>query len=284
MDVVQLVKEGKCSYEWSEVISEYKGYKLHIKVFRDAMKFDDIPAMRWDFTPIANDDRKFNGVRLPASAYQLQQIADLLGCMLLTPKVIDLIWLQAELKFDAVTRVMGQIVANSNITDVHTEIEKNIEALGGDDGSKLVSCVGKYWCLFNGTDKNRYGKTTACNYGWFRHDAIYNAVTTGLKCWQGPGFRHNYSHFDPSQTIRLMHPIAKLIDTDGSEAHVDLREIAGLYHLAPLFNHSGRLTYLRQLGPAQLEPMDVKSPWDYTIMIRPQKKLLQKTLELMRIM
>ena len=88
MDVVQLVKDGKCRYEWSEVVSEHNGYKLYIKVFRDAMKFDDVPALSWNLKPIAGDDRKFDGVRLPASAHQLQEIADLLDCMLLRPKLL----------------------------------------------------------------------------------------------------------------------------------------------------------------------------------------------------
>ncbi len=90
MDVVQLVKDGKGIFEWSEVVSEHNGYKLYIKVFRDAMKFDNIEACTWNLKPLqsweADHGKIFNGVRLPATAHQLQQIADMLNCMMLTPK------------------------------------------------------------------------------------------------------------------------------------------------------------------------------------------------------
>jgi len=209
IDVVQLVREGKAKYEWAEIKSTHNGNTLFIKVFRDAMKFNEVPALTWDFKHISGDNRIFNGVRLPATAHQLQEIADLLDCMLLTPKVIDMIWLQAGLKFDAIVNIHGKIVATSNICDVHEAIEHKI---GTDDGTKLVSCVGKYWCLIN--ELNNYGPIAgdecACNYGWFARAASGPGITPGTQCWQRPGFRHNKRHYDPSQTIRLMARLASL--------------------------------------------------------------------------
>jgi hypothetical protein len=270
VDVVQLVKDGKCKYEWYEVVSTHNNHQLHIKVLRDALKFDDVPPMTWDLKPIAGDHRRFNGVRLPATAHQLQEIADLLGGMLLTPKIIDLIWLQATLKFDAVININGHIVATSNIHDVHNAIEKKI---GTNHGTDLISCVGKYWCVINelATYGQLHGDWVSCNYGWFAQHASGPGITPGTSCWQRPGFRHNKQHWDPSQTIRLMHRKAWLFYPDGSKDSVDLHDIAVDAQLAPLLHHQGILKCLRQPGvdelPALPEP-------DYVTIIKPRADLL----------
>ena len=283
MDVVQLVKEGKGRYEWSEVVSEHNGYKLYIKVFRDAMKFDDMPAMTWQLKPIAGDDRTFDGMRVPATAHQLQEIADLLGCMLMTPKVIDLIWLTAELRFDAIVNINGNIVATSHVHSVHEAIEKKITSLGGDDGFKLVSCVGKYWCLMNDLEyKGKvHGDWACCNYGWFAKSASGPGITPGTSCWQRPGFAHNKQHWDPSQTIRLMGRKAILESPDGAMEEVDLHDIAANATIAGLLHHQGVLTYLRQNGVEELEPLPVD---DFTMDIKPKPKgFFERLLEMLRI-
>lgn len=259
IDVVQQVRDNKAHFEWVEVVSEHEDNKLFIAVTRDAVKFNKVPALTWDFKPVPGDDRTFDGVRLPANAQQLQQIADLLYAMLLTPRVIDLIWLQAGLKFDAIVNVKGNIVAVSNISDVHEAIEAKIEQLGGDDGTKLVSCVGKYWCLVDQLASPgglRFKDKTACNYGWCAKQASGPGVTPGVQCWQRPGFAHDFNHWDPSQTIRLMFRTARLVRADGSEEYVDLRDVAVDPKLAPLINYTGKpLGVVRQPGveeePAQ---------------------------------
>lgn len=260
LDVVDLVKKRKGHFEWSEVVSEHNGYKLYIKVFRDALKFDDVPAIDWYRRPISGSDQKFDGVRLPASAYELQQIADLLDCTMLTPKVIDMIWLQAKAKMDAVVSVKGAIVATSNVTDVHTAIEKNLSTK--DNGKKLVSCVGKYWCLINGLTNPglAYGKATCCNYGWFARSASGPGLTPGTQCWQRPGYRHDNQHLDPSQTIRLMHKKGKLVTPEGEEKEVEVLEIAQDPDLCHLVSHEGPLKYLRQAEVPVLESLTPPEP------------------------
>jgi len=256
MDIVKLVKEGKAYYEFKTVVSKHNDYELEIKVFRDAMKFNNVPNLKYNRNVTLTTETR-NGVRLPASAYELQEIADLLSCMLMTPKVIDLIWLQAELKLDSIVNINGHIVATCNIEWVHDAIENKIKSLGGDDGSKLVSCVGKYWCLINalvGAGK-LHGAWIACNYGWCGTNASGPGITPGVKCWQRPGFRHRGTHLDPSQTIRLMHRMATLKRPDGTSEEVDLHDLAADPELAPLLHHEGVLKYLRQKGPEQLEPL-----------------------------
>jgi len=263
-DVVQAVREGKGRFEWAEVESEHNGHKLRVQVFRDALKFDDVPAMTWDFKPPVPDDyRVFDGVRLPASAQQLQQIADMLGCLLLTPKVVDMIWLQAVLKFNSVVNVKGNIVAISKINDVHEAIEAVIEKLGGDPGNVLVSCVGKYWVLINALlpERNVHGAPVCCNYGWCGTNASGPGLTAGVKCWQRPGYQHNFLHWDPSQTIRLMYKWAKLMRA-GTDVWEDvlLAELLQDEELAPLASHEGVLKLVRQPGVPVEEELALYMP------------------------
>ena len=271
IDVVELVRQNRDIFEWTEVKSVHNGYTLYIQVFRDAMKFDGIPALTWNFKPVIGDNRLFHGVRLPASAEQLQQIADLLNCMLMTPKVIDMIWLQADLKFDCVVNINGKIVANSHIHDVHQKIEEQIQLQGGDDGTKLVSCVGKYWCLINGlvSAGKIHGLDKACNYGWCAKHASGPGVTAGVQCWQRPGFGHSLKHWDPSQTIRLMHRSGRLIHPGGKEETIDLHDIAAIPALAYLIHHEGELKYLRQKGVNKLDPIVSEPPIKPTEPVEP---------------
>jgi len=269
IDVVQAVRDGKGKFEWKEVLSEHNGYQLYISVFRDAMKFDAIPAMQWDWDPIATNHPDFgqtyDGVRLPATAHQLQEIADLVNGMLMTPRVIDLVWLQADLKFDAAVNTAHPtipkkrvIVATSDIQRVHMAIEAKIAKAGGDDGTKLISCVGKYWCLIQQLANKGmlHGDWTSCNYGWFAKKASGPGLTKGTSCYQRPGYRHNKRHWDPSQTIRLMYQWGRLIHPDGTESHVFLPDLMCNLDQAGLVTHDGKaLTYIRQKGVDQLDPL-----------------------------
>ena len=238
-DWLAAVRSGDVSYEWAEVVSEHPDGKrrLRVRVMRDALKAAD-------------------GVRWPATAAQMQRVADELVCMLPTPLVIDLVWRQAATRFNAVVNVDRRIVAECKVEDVHLAIEKRIEAAGGAVG--LVACVGKYWVLSNVLARDprelAYGKHTAVNYGWFSTGAPKTRVgVTGrdVHPWQTLGSRHNDQHVDPSQVIRLMDRLAVLVDAEG-EHEVDLHAVASDPDLAPLINHDGVLKVLRQ--PSVPEP------------------------------
>jgi hypothetical protein len=275
VDVVERVKSRKARWGWGTVVSEHNGHKLYIRVFKDAMKFDDVPAMTWDFRPIIKadgtvDETRYDGVRLPASAEELQQIADLTSCMLLTPRVVDLIWLQSTTRFDAIVNSgspYNQIVAlmpivgkqphkGGEITGISQMIDARIPAWG--DGKGIIASVGKYWVLTNDLGDSwrlRYGEETACNYGWCSRSASGPGVTPGVQCWQRPGYQHDKHHWDPSQLIRLMFRTAKLVRADGTEDYVDLGDVAQDPELGPLITHEGELGVLRQPSVEKLPAM-----------------------------
>jgi hypothetical protein len=260
VDVVQLVKDGKAKFDWTEIRSVHEDKTLIIDIMRDAMKFDNIPAMTWNLKPVyvykngvkTKDERTFDGVRLPASAYQLQEIAWIIGGMMMTPKVVDLKYLAAGengLQFNPVANLKGSIVATSNIHDVHEAIEARIESKGGYPAGGVIDVVGKYWVLVNELlHGQKFGNRTACNYGWTDQSAPAHrkGVLGKTKVWQRMGFAHDDAHFDPSQVIRLMYRFATLIRGDGEPERVDLHQVAQDPELAPLISHQGPLKYLHQ--------------------------------------
>jgi len=278
IDVVEEFRQGRAHFQWKEILREHKGHRLYVPVFRDAARFDNVPATTWDWKPttrwdaklrkLVPDDRVMDGVRLPGQPKQLQQIADLIGAMFMTPLVIEEIWLQADIKFEPVVNTAHRmpggprvIVANSDYLTVHEEIEAKLAKAGGDDGVGLISCVGKYWCLVNDLLGGRKAPATqldcACNFGWF-HAGTGQSVSGRTRRYQGPGFHHDYNHWDPSQTIRLMHQWGRLFRAGSDvEEHVWLPDICLDPELCGLLNHTNKpLTYLRQIHPGpKLEMM-----------------------------
>jgi hypothetical protein len=228
MSLIEDIKNGQAQMEWADVVSQnIDGAALRISVMRDALKV--------------------NGVRVMADAVELQMAADELECSLLTPKVVDLIYQQAALRFDPVIRADGDIVASSTPARVSALIDDRIKTHGGDQGG-IIDSIGKYWVLHNHLTSAAgllYGKRTACNYGWLSTTGLYQAVTPGLKCWQSPGFRHNCQHKDPSQLVRLMKRRAVLVRPHGCEEAIDILDVLQDPTLAPLANHDGVLHYLR---------------------------------------
>jgi hypothetical protein len=227
--------DGDLFFDWAELVSAHEEHELRLRVMRDAV-----------LDP--------NGLRQPATAAQMQRVADRLGCMLMTPKVVDLVWAQAALRLDAVVSVKGRIVANCSVADYNTALEKVIAAAAkrasGYPDAGCVACVGKYWVVCNSLARTglRYGQQTAANYGWFssRAPRARKSVTGCGNVWQRIGTKHNDAHVDPSQVVRLLQRSATLVGPGGGECEVDLHEIAADPQLSHLINHDGVLHVLRQ--------------------------------------
>lgn len=260
-EIIDMVRAAqRIHVSWGQVISEYKGHQLKISVFRDAMKFDGVPAMLWTRQPVPashpDHGKTYDGVRLPVTAPEMQQIADVLGCMMLTPKVVDLIWTQAATQFESVVNVSGQIVAVADIHKVHEAVEKALAAAGGDKGG-VIDSVGKYWVVCNAMLAGKFAAQNrqAVNYGWpTKSHGNGPGVTGKVNVWQTIGTAHDVGHFDPSQTIRLMYRTAMLLRAGSADwEEVDLYDLAKDPELSYLISHEGPMKIVRQQGVPEPE-------------------------------
>jgi hypothetical protein len=239
MNVIEQLKAGQAVFEWAPLVSEYDGYKLLMAVTRDAIKFPMTVTGAGDVEP------ETRLVRRMVNALETQQAADFLFCMMLTPKLEDLIYQQATVRLEPITQIDGNICAVS--TDVrHSELID--KALVGKDNGGIVSTVGKSWVLSNylaSPTQLKYGARTACNYGWLGKTAGHLAVTPGLNAWQPPVYQHNDEHKDPSQTLRLVYGAGVLTWPDGVTEVIALKDVVAA-GVAPLISHEKQLKYLRQ--------------------------------------
>jgi len=132
-DIVQAVRDGQARYTWHPITVAEGDLALTFAVTEQPLLFDGVPPMRWNRQIIPSSQR-FDGVRLPATALELQEIADVLGGLLLTPKVLDLLTLEARdrgLLINAdVSGDRGERIATYNVHAYHEELERDIARAG----------------------------------------------------------------------------------------------------------------------------------------------------------
>lgn len=227
--ILDHVAQGNYEIEWATIQSTHNGQTAEFQVFGDALKID--------------------GVRVGMCARTEQLIADALGCMLLTPKLADLIWQQR------IITLKPEPVAFSDSTQTminHSrEIDKQLEALGNPMG--LKSTVGKHWVIDNDL---KFKPQWAMNYGWHFEGKSFENIPGEIsasrykdekgnlgKLIQGRGTRHNMNHSDYSQTCVLVSQACTVNGTD-----FDLKSLLQDPNLAPLASHQGIMTIFRQPG------------------------------------
>lgn len=256
VDLLQWIRDGRANVKWGHLISKHNGHVLVVPAMRDAMTFDDVPSMRWNRTVINANDKR-DGVRMASTAKELQEIADALFCMPFTPKMLDLMWIAAGdygTRFNSIVNV-GGIVATANIHAVHDAVEKALAKAGGDIGG-FIAAVGKYWVICNRLLGGKFGKNQAINYGWYHTAAKSRSVLKTTNVFQMIAGAHDHHHFDPSQVIRLLYRMAKLLRA-GSRVweDIDLYEVAVDPELAGLISHEGVLKTTRMLAVPEPQPV-----------------------------
>jgi len=242
--ILQAVLDGKAEYSFTPIIGACIGHKGTFQVFADALKID--------------------GIRIILSAETQQKIADALDCLLLTPKLADLIFLQSDAILDPMPRAIGD---GSHMSDTQWMIDQSqdIDKALAKFSSKpaLPSTLGKHWCIDESLAKLPVG--TACNYGWhFRgpnFQGITGEITASQAKWtngsfirliQGRGTRHDMHHSDYSQNCIL---VARKCEIDGVEMQLD--DVLKDPVLSTIVSHQGPMTVLRQPGvPVQAPPGD----------------------------
>jgi hypothetical protein len=216
--ILEAVQRGRGVYEWVPL----ELGRIRVFVFADALKIDM--------------------VRVPVTAATEQQIADMLGGMLLTPKLVDLIYQRA--KWRPGPHLLPPTADWPTIQNRSRVIDAEFPELQPTD---LIAPVGKDWVL-----SSKISTTRAANYGLHAKGARYASATLpGTLVWQSVGHAHNQHHTDWSQLCRLVRRRCLL---DGREA--DLRDILSDTALAPLVHHEGHTRVFRQPGTPELIPWE----------------------------
>jgi hypothetical protein len=247
--ILQKVKDGDYFVDWVPITSTKDG----------------ITATFW----VSADAIKINGVRVEVTATLQQQMADVMsrsggGVSLLTPKLMDLMFLQAQIVLPPLTRAgtKNDWVAAKTMSTTENMITQSIDVdrmliakVGSLDAAKdkLVSGFCKTWLLDNDMiGKTAEGTQASTNYGWHLWDASqgYTPVTQAtnakgqpMHVWQQPGQKHGILEDDYSQSALFV-----LQDVIVDDQPMKLQELLSDPKLAPLASHQGVLKIFRQPG------------------------------------
>jgi hypothetical protein len=175
------------------------------------------------------------GVRIGCSFKSLLDLTKSLGCLPLTAKVADQIFVQSDIKLDP---TLMNVVKNTN-AEHSAKIDQQLSKYTVES-STIISNVGKDWIISNKITGNK-----AMNYGWF--------IKTNQPTWKGiklhpsqtlketkviqpAALAHDALHQDYSQVVRIMARKAYIDDKE-----VDLLELMRDPNLCKLVLHEGRL-------------------------------------------
>lgn len=205
----------------------------------ESVRLGEHCPIRWARVPwgrvvlhVGEDALQVDGVRQCVTATTAQQLADILGCTLPTPEIVDAVHTAAAVRCRPCIQAPGPEMGSVAAMERHSAAVAS--QIAGRTG--LVSTVGKEWVL-----SERLTSSTAANYGWPDRAAPYTSES-GVRMWQPLGLRHNAQHVDYSQTFR---PVARACLLDGQPA--DLHDVL----------RSQGLTILRQPGVPELAAVDV---------------------------
>lgn len=249
------VLAGRFELQWCKlVLNDKAGNTLEVAVTCDALRMPVRTVTREGQT--VQDPQ----TRITVDAYTQQEIADHLGALLLTPKLVDEIY-RASTKLTPSTRTPGTQMASAAEMIRHSQdVDKKILV---KDGGPLFSNVGKDWVIDKKIfEPSKVAVNASANYGWLGTGS--DRSVTGLPIIQSVGTTHNagtgpssqfpngeVGHSDYSQTSRFVHRAATYNGTP-----VDLAEIyvgKGPSAATALVSHDGAL-------PSARIPQDTGSP------------------------
>lgn len=215
--VLDAVSSGLAVVNFVPVTSTVNGHTATFQVCDDAAYVT------------ADDGSRF---RFQVTAKMSQQCADSLTASMVTAKIMDLSYQQAETMMNCCVLTAGPAMSS---TDYSTRWNKMVENKRAGNTGLFRDC-GKAWIL----DNALAGSAGAVNYGFYAKDALYSN-TEGIKLWQNVGSRHNTDHQDYSQTLFLM---SSACQVDGQDMKVT--DIMVDPELSKLINYSGILHYTKQ--------------------------------------
>lgn len=233
--ILEAVRSGNAEYSFTSIGSNVKDYKAKFNVFSDALKIE--------------------GVRVNVTAETQQQIADEMGCLLMTARIADLRHNQASVKLKPNLRADptgGSLMSTTEWMIWHSnKIDKQLELLGNPGG--LIDTVGKHWIIDSSLNRPRISNG-AINYGWHysksinlggvpRDIPVSHKEMPNIVMIQSRGSHHDYRHSDYSQICVL---VTRECEVNGKA--MDLVDVLKDPELSYLANHSGPTAVWRQPG------------------------------------
>ena len=190
----------------------------------DRIEWSDVPLRCQGHTGTArvmSDALKLKGIRLTAAAETAQRVADALGCVMLTTRIADALWAQADVR---VAPCIGAPKNEESMTKWMVIHSRQIDArVRGRVG--LVANVGKHWVI---TPRFVELPGRAACYGWFDREAPNGVL------WQPLELKHTPMYQDYSFTVRL---VRRDCVVDGVER--DLREVLCAEGVSKLVSNEG---------------------------------------------
>lgn len=221
--VLDGISSGIVHCDWLPITSSINGHDATFYVCDDALYVD------------LDDGSRF---RPQCTAAMTQQAADILGASMITAKISDLAYQQADVVLEAQPLPAGpDMVTTTKSKQYNALVEKKRAGRTG-----LIRDCGKAWILHNAIVPVVIGARGAVNYGFYSKSAPYTNKMN-QKLWQNCGFRHNLQHQDYSQTVILMSGECMV---DGNEMKV--LDVMLDKELSYLLNYEGVVKYTRQLG------------------------------------
>lgn len=214
--IVQAVADGQGIHEWVEITSQAGGHEAHIRVMRKALSIG-VPG---------------DALRVSTNFRTAQQIADMLGAVMLTPKVSNLIAEQADWKPSPITH--SDWVNDGTMSKTKRMVEQSniVESAVPGESPGLIANEGKNWVVTkrNWSDPDLSKRSNGANHGLY----------IGQKPIQDRGLMHNMKHTDYSQLLVFMDPT---VIVDGQPMSID--EVVQSSELAPLISDEGTLPRVR---------------------------------------
>jgi hypothetical protein len=233
--ILEQVSLGKYEIEWAPIVVTEKGHSATFLVSCDALKIE--------------------GVRVNVSAEMQQQIADTIGASLMTPKIADLRFANAQIRLPPMP--MGITDSTAAMLSQSKKIDDAIaQRAGSDTKGKIVATTGKNWVLTNELI-GAHPSNDAANYGWhftatgpswkgikgYLCDSRMTDPLTKLQIFviQSSAEAHNRKHLDYSQIAEYVYETCVV---DGQQRA--LTDVLSDPALAFLGSHEGPLKILRQ--------------------------------------
>lgn len=255
--ILDRVQRGHFDMTWTPLIVSDRNHVITLQVSREPMRVD--------------------GVIFGAGAKLGQQIADTLGCRMVTSKIKDIMYAAAVMKINPIT--IGNFHTLDGLPPLtlndmekteafvrHTNlVDRAIQEAGGRPSTGIIMSLEKSFIL-----SNQASAAHGVNYGWYVNVPygttnwlgvpVHPSVTLTSTVIQQPGTWHGLDQDDYASGTAF---VREDVGVDGQLMALDdvLRDPT----LAPILSVEGTLHWLRQPGVdplpmSQLAVMAVKAP------------------------